>query len=204
MVAVMCDVCASRVRCHPIWCEDVGVEQTCRLYVVDVDYVFVSPSAEIDVTGAPGSSKLSRHLPGGQPEAHHRHPGHLGCGVGGVPGPQVGTAAAEAVRSPGPGAGAVLQQVGGGHGGGVHGAPGQGCQSQASPTARQVAPIGAVLLARAGSSASQGQGVPWPGVQAAARQATQGPGAAACYGTVMPTLHNSPQGSGSNPDVLDL
>ncbi|KAJ9524725.1 hypothetical protein QJQ45_024377, partial [Haematococcus lacustris] len=44
---------------------------------------------------APGSSKLSRHLPGGQPEAHHRHPGHLGWGVGGVPGPQVGTAAAE-------------------------------------------------------------------------------------------------------------
>ncbi|KAJ9532984.1 hypothetical protein QJQ45_018080 [Haematococcus lacustris] len=63
---------------------------------------------------APGSSKLSRHLLGGQPEAHHRHPGHLGCGVGGVPGPQVGTAAAEAVRSPGPGAGAVLQQGEGG------------------------------------------------------------------------------------------
>ncbi|GFH12439.1 hypothetical protein HaLaN_08132 [Haematococcus lacustris] len=54
---------------------------------------------------------------------------------------------------------------------------------------------GAVLLARlcrelcqqgAGSSASQGQGVPWPGVQASARQSTQGPGAAAaCCGTGM-------------------
>ncbi|GFH30738.1 hypothetical protein HaLaN_29650, partial [Haematococcus lacustris] len=71
----------------------------------------------------PGSSKLSRHLPGGQPEVHHCHPCYLGCGVGGVPGPQVGTAAAEAVRSPGPGAGAVVQGVGEGHGGGVHGAP---------------------------------------------------------------------------------
>ncbi|GFH32008.1 hypothetical protein HaLaN_31154, partial [Haematococcus lacustris] len=30
-----------------------------------------------------------------------------------------------------------------------------------------------MLLARAGSSASQGQGVPRPGVQAAARPATQ-------------------------------
>ncbi|KAJ9506381.1 hypothetical protein QJQ45_004930 [Haematococcus lacustris] len=29
------------------------------------------------------------------------------------------------------------------------------------------------------SSASQGQGVPWPGLQAATRQASQGPGAAA-------------------------
>ncbi|GFH06246.1 hypothetical protein HaLaN_00845 [Haematococcus lacustris] len=56
---------------------------------------------------APGSSKLSRHLPGGQLEAHHCHPDHLGRGVGGVPGPQVVTAAAEAVRSPGPGAGAL-------------------------------------------------------------------------------------------------
>ncbi|GFH07519.1 hypothetical protein HaLaN_02332 [Haematococcus lacustris] len=44
---------------------------------------------------APGSSQLSRHLPGGQPEAHHRHPSHLGCGVGGLHGPQVGKAAAE-------------------------------------------------------------------------------------------------------------
>ncbi|GFH30345.1 hypothetical protein HaLaN_29180, partial [Haematococcus lacustris] len=45
--------------------------------------------------------------------------------LGGVPGPQVGRAAAEAVRSSGPDAGAVLQQgeVGGRHGGGVHGAP---------------------------------------------------------------------------------
>ncbi|GFH09193.1 hypothetical protein HaLaN_04293, partial [Haematococcus lacustris] len=54
---------------------------------------------------------LSWHLPGGQPDAHHRHPGHLGPCVGGVPGPQVGTAAAVAVRSPGPGAGTVLQEV---------------------------------------------------------------------------------------------
>ncbi|KAJ9509908.1 hypothetical protein QJQ45_011490 [Haematococcus lacustris] len=46
-----------------------------------------------------GRSKLSRHLPGGQPEAHHCHPGHLGCGVAGVPGPQVRMAAAEAVRT---------------------------------------------------------------------------------------------------------
>ncbi|GFH20281.1 hypothetical protein HaLaN_17374 [Haematococcus lacustris] len=64
---------------------------------------------------APGNSQLRRYFPGGQPIAHHRHPGHLGRGVG--------TAAAEAVRSPGPGTGAVLQEVRGGHGGGVHGAP---------------------------------------------------------------------------------
>ncbi|GFH20527.1 hypothetical protein HaLaN_17665 [Haematococcus lacustris] len=49
---------------------------------------------------APGSSQLSRHLPGGQPAAHHHHHGHLGCSVGGVPVPQVLAAAAEAVRSP--------------------------------------------------------------------------------------------------------
>ncbi|KAJ9532255.1 hypothetical protein QJQ45_005438 [Haematococcus lacustris] len=43
----------------------------------------------------------------------------------------------------------------------------------------QVAPTGAVLVARPGSSAGQGQGVPRPGLQAAARQATQGPATAA-------------------------
>ncbi|KAJ9518916.1 hypothetical protein QJQ45_026240 [Haematococcus lacustris] len=37
-------------------------------------------------------------LPGGQPGTHHRHPGHLGRGVGGVPGPLVGTAAADALE----------------------------------------------------------------------------------------------------------
>ncbi|KAJ9506130.1 hypothetical protein QJQ45_016512 [Haematococcus lacustris] len=47
-------------------------------------------------------------------EAHHHHPGHLGRGVGDVPGPQVGTAAAEAVRGLGPGYGAVLQEGEGG------------------------------------------------------------------------------------------
>ncbi|KAJ9526861.1 hypothetical protein QJQ45_017766 [Haematococcus lacustris] len=47
------------------------------------------------------------------------------------------------------------------------------------------AATGAVLVARAGSSTSQGQGVPWLEVQAAARQATQGPAAAACCGTVV-------------------
>ncbi|GFH07266.1 hypothetical protein HaLaN_02047 [Haematococcus lacustris] len=46
----------------------------------------------------------------------------------------------------------------------------------------QVAATGAVLVARAGSAASQGQGVPWPGLQAAARQATQVP---ACCGAVV-------------------
>ncbi|GFH07145.1 hypothetical protein HaLaN_01906 [Haematococcus lacustris] len=35
------------------------------------------------------------------------HPGHLGRGVGGVPGPQVGRAAAEAVRRSGPDTGAL-------------------------------------------------------------------------------------------------
>ncbi|GFH09778.1 hypothetical protein HaLaN_04987 [Haematococcus lacustris] len=43
----------------------------------------------------------------------------------------------------------------------------------------QVAAVGAVLVARAGEAASQGQGVPWPGLQAVARQASPGP-AAAC------------------------
>ncbi|GFH29691.1 hypothetical protein HaLaN_28397 [Haematococcus lacustris] len=38
---------------------------------------------------------------------------------------------------------------------------------------------------RPGSSASHGQGVPWPGLQAAARPATQGPAAEACLGTVV-------------------
>ncbi|GFH14154.1 hypothetical protein HaLaN_10152 [Haematococcus lacustris] len=72
-----------------------------------------------------------------------------------------------------------MAAVGGGHGGGVHGAP-WACQA-----AGGVAAAGAVLLARPGSAASQGQGVPWPGLQAAARQATQGPAAAAaCWGTV--------------------
>ncbi|GFH21522.1 uncharacterized protein HaLaN_18845 [Haematococcus lacustris] len=46
----------------------------------------------------------------------------------------------------------------------------------------QVAPTGAVLLARAGEAASQGQRVPWPGLQTGARQATQDP---ACCGTVV-------------------
>ncbi|GFH30865.1 uncharacterized protein HaLaN_29794, partial [Haematococcus lacustris] len=59
---------------------------------------------------------------------------------------------------------------------------GQGLQCSAGHPAQwgeQMAATGAVLVARAGSSASQGQGVPWPGLQAAARQATQGPAAAA-------------------------
>ncbi|GFH16557.1 hypothetical protein HaLaN_12996 [Haematococcus lacustris] len=43
----------------------------------------------------------------------------------------------------------------------------------------QVAPAGAVILARPDSSTSQGQGVPRPGLQAGARQATQGLAAAA-------------------------
>ncbi|GFH08537.1 hypothetical protein HaLaN_03517, partial [Haematococcus lacustris] len=44
----------------------------------------------------------------------------------------------------------------------------------------------------AGSSASQGQGVPWPGLRASARQATQGPAAAAaCCGTVVCASHLS-------------
>ncbi|KAJ9516370.1 hypothetical protein QJQ45_011024 [Haematococcus lacustris] len=43
-------------------------------------------------------------------EANLKHPGHLGCGVGGVPGPPVGTKEAAAIRSPGPGAGAVLKE----------------------------------------------------------------------------------------------
>ncbi|KAJ9518968.1 hypothetical protein QJQ45_026184 [Haematococcus lacustris] len=43
-----------------------------------------------------------------------RDTGHLGCGVGGVPGPQVGTTVAEAVRSSGPDTGAVLQEGEGG------------------------------------------------------------------------------------------
>ncbi|GFH28322.1 hypothetical protein HaLaN_26796 [Haematococcus lacustris] len=58
---------------------------------------------------APGSSQLSWHLPEGQPEPHHRHPGHLGRGVGGVPGTQVDTAAAKAV--PGPGTGALEEDM---------------------------------------------------------------------------------------------
>ncbi|KAJ9524538.1 hypothetical protein QJQ45_024108, partial [Haematococcus lacustris] len=56
---------------------------------------------------------------------------------------------------------------------------GQGLQCSAEHAAHrgeQVAPAGAVLLERPGSSASQGQGVPKPGLQAAARQASQGPG----------------------------
>ncbi|GFH11840.1 hypothetical protein HaLaN_07409, partial [Haematococcus lacustris] len=45
---------------------------------------------------------------------------------------------------------------------------------------------------RAGEAASQGQGVPWPGLQAATRQATQGP-AAAClrHSSVCPLLELS-------------
>ncbi|GFH33449.1 hypothetical protein HaLaN_32824 [Haematococcus lacustris] len=46
---------------------------------------------------------------------------------------------------------------------------GQGLQCNAQHAAhcgQQVAPVGAVPVARAGSSASQGQGVPWPGLQA--------------------------------------
>ncbi|GFH13394.1 hypothetical protein HaLaN_09270 [Haematococcus lacustris] len=65
---------------------------------------------------------------------------------------------------------------------------GQGLQCSAEHAAHwgeQVAATGAVLLARPGSSASQGQGVPWLGVQAAARPLTQGPAAAACCGTVV-------------------
>ncbi|GFH11844.1 hypothetical protein HaLaN_07414, partial [Haematococcus lacustris] len=59
------------------------------------------------------------------------------------------------------------------------------CSSKhAAHWGEQVAPAGAVLVAKAGSSASQGQGVPWPGLQAAARQATQGL-AAACFCTVV-------------------
>ncbi|GFH29552.1 hypothetical protein HaLaN_28235, partial [Haematococcus lacustris] len=82
---------------------------------------------------APGSSQLSRHLPGGQPEAHHRDPGHLGCNVRGVPGPQVDMAAGEAVRSPGQGAGAVLQEEG--DGGVVQEAP-PPCQAAGGPGAK--------------------------------------------------------------------
>ncbi|GFH09966.1 hypothetical protein HaLaN_05201 [Haematococcus lacustris] len=44
--------------------------------------------------------------------------------------------------------------------------------SQAAHWGEQVAAAGAVLLARPGSAASQGQGVPWPGLQVAARQAS--------------------------------
>ncbi|GFH16148.1 hypothetical protein HaLaN_12517 [Haematococcus lacustris] len=57
--------------------------------------------------------------------------------------------------------------------------------SQAAHWGEQVAPTGAVLVAKAGEAARQGQGVPRPGLQAAARQATQGPAAAARCGTVV-------------------
>ncbi|GFH19824.1 hypothetical protein HaLaN_16844 [Haematococcus lacustris] len=59
-------------------------------------------------------------------------------------------------------------------------APQPGSAKHAAHWGEQVASAGAVLLARAGEAASQGQGVPRPGVQAAARQATQGAAAAAC------------------------
>ncbi|GFH21360.1 hypothetical protein HaLaN_18649 [Haematococcus lacustris] len=63
----------------------------------------------------------------------------------------------------------------------------KGLQCRAEHAARwgeQVAAAGAVLVARAGPAASQGQGVPWPGVQASARQATARQGRAYC-GTVV-------------------
>ncbi|GFH18847.1 hypothetical protein HaLaN_15714 [Haematococcus lacustris] len=49
---------------------------------------------------------------------------------------------------------------------------GQGLQCSAEHAAHwgeQVAPAGAVLVARPGSSTSQGQGLPWPGLQAGGR-----------------------------------
>ncbi|GFH27168.1 hypothetical protein HaLaN_25444 [Haematococcus lacustris] len=58
-------------------------------------------------------------------------------------------------------------------------APQPGSAEHAAHWGEQVAAAGAVLLARAGEAASQGQGVSWPGLQAAARQATTGPAAAA-------------------------
>ncbi|GFH16780.1 hypothetical protein HaLaN_13271 [Haematococcus lacustris] len=68
---------------------------------------------------APGSSHPSRPLAGGHPTACGRHPGHLGCSVGGVPASQVGKAEDEAVRGKGEGPGALLQGVGGGGSRGV-------------------------------------------------------------------------------------
>ncbi|GFH33779.1 hypothetical protein HaLaN_33199, partial [Haematococcus lacustris] len=103
-VSVHTDWGGHRPRCHPgsqrsLWDERSGQLVADQLARWKLTKGQAPPPA-------PGSSKLSRHIPGGQPEAHYCHPGHLGCGVGGVPGPQVGTAAAEAVQSPGPGAGA--------------------------------------------------------------------------------------------------
>ncbi|GFH16573.1 hypothetical protein HaLaN_13016 [Haematococcus lacustris] len=64
----------------------------------------------------------------------------------------------------------------------------KGLQRSAEHAARwgeHVVPTGAVLVARAGSSAKLGQGVTRPGLQGAARPAAQGPAAAACCGTVL-------------------
>ncbi|GFH32295.1 hypothetical protein HaLaN_31492 [Haematococcus lacustris] len=58
-------------------------------------------------------------------------------------------------------------------------APQPGSAENAAYWGEQVAAAGAVLLARPGSTASQGQGVIWPGLQVAARRATQGPAAGA-------------------------
>ncbi|GFH06961.1 hypothetical protein HaLaN_01689 [Haematococcus lacustris] len=80
--------------------------------------------------------------------------------------------------------------------------PAEGTVKGKALKGEQVAPTRAVLVARPGSSASQGQGVPKATLQAAVRPATQGPAAAAArWGTVvcaplqvMPTLDYSPQG----------
>ncbi|GFH06498.1 hypothetical protein HaLaN_01143 [Haematococcus lacustris] len=95
---------------------------------------------------------VSWHLPGGQPEAHHRHPGHLGRCVEGVQGPQVGTAAAEAV--PGLGAGAVPQEAGGGRGGGGHEAP-WACQAAGGPGAQTSGGAGCLRMSTAPPGSAQ-------------------------------------------------
>ncbi|KAJ9521674.1 hypothetical protein QJQ45_015266 [Haematococcus lacustris] len=60
------------------------------------------------------------------------------------------------------------------------------CAEHAAHWGGQVAPTGAVLVARAAEASSQGQGVPGARLQAAARPATRGPSAAAaCCGKVV-------------------
>ncbi|GFH08888.1 hypothetical protein HaLaN_03927 [Haematococcus lacustris] len=54
-------------------------------------------------------------------------------------------------------------------------APQPGSAEHAAHRGEQVAPTGAVLVASAGKAARQGQGVPRPGLQVAARQATKDP-----------------------------
>ncbi|GFH07483.1 hypothetical protein HaLaN_02290 [Haematococcus lacustris] len=58
------------------------------------------------------------------------------------------------------------------------------CVATTTHWGEQVALTGAVLLARAGEAASQGQGVPRLGVQAGARQATQDPARCGTWSTL--------------------